>query len=389
MYMLLLAIIYLAFISLGLPDSLLGSGWPAMQIQLNVPLSYASILSIVTTCGTIISALSSDYLTNKYGTGKITVVSVGLTALGLFGYSIGNNFIILILFSLPYGLGAGAVDAALNNYVALHFKSKHMSFLHFFWGLGACFSPYIMSYALSMNNNWQRGYRIVSLVQIVITFILFISLPLWKKDINLNETQERNTLSIKEILKIKGVYYVLFGFLLYCVIESICFLWTSSYFVGHFLLSEQSAAKLGSLFYLGMTIGRLLNGFVADKYDDKTMIRIGILVAIIGVLMIVLSFNIVYLAIIGVVIAGIGCGPIFPSIIHSTPDNFGKENSQSIIGVQMACAYFGYAITPVVFGLLAQYVSISIYPYMLLLALILLFIMLEKLNIITSSKNDK
>lgn len=382
MFSLLLAIIYISFISLGLPDSLLGSAWPIMYRELSAPISYAGIISMIISGGTIISSLFSDKLTRKLGTGLITATSVFLTAAALFGFSVSNSFIMLCIFAVPYGLGAGAVDAALNNYVSLHYSSRHMSWLHCFWGVGASISPYIMGYAIGTGYGWKTGYSIVSVIQIVLTIFLFLSLPLWKKKTSVSPDSDdyEVPLSLMDALKIKGVVPVLITFFSYCAFESTCGLWASSYLVEHRGIDSQTAANFASLFYLGITLGRFLNGFIVDKLGDKTMIRIGGATMLTGILFIALPLNTSMTVLIGLMIAGLGAAPVYPSIIHSTPSNFGKQNSHAIIGIQMACAYVGSTFMPPVFGFIAENITIAIYPLYLVIFVILMLVMSETLN---------
>lgn len=376
MYSLLLALIYLAFISLGLPDSLLGSGWPVMHAELGVPVSYMGVVSMVISGGTIVSSLLSDKLTRKLGTGGVTVVSVFLTVLALLGFSFSTKFWMLIVFAVPYGLGAGAIDAALNNYVALHYKARHMSWLHCFWGVGTIVSPYIMSYAL-LHSTWTNGYRTVSCLQFAIAAVILVTLPLWKVN-KQTETESGETalLGIKGAFKIKGVPCLLLGFLAYCAAEATTMLWASSYLEGTRGISNEKAAAYGSLFFIGITTGRFLCGFISDKLGDNKMIRLGVSIALAGVVCIALPFTVT--AVVGFVIIGLGCAPVYPCIIHSTPDNFGAENSQGIIGIQMASAYVGSTFMPPVFGLIANYISLKLMPVYLAFFLILLFIMINK-----------
>lgn len=382
MVSLLIAVIYVAFISLGLPDSLLGSAWPVMQGELNVPLSFAGIVSMIISGGTVFSSLMSDRLTKKLGAGKVTTVSVALTAGALLGFSFSGSFWMLCLFAIPYGLGAGAVDAALNNFVALHYSSRHMSWLHCFWGVGAAVSPYIMSGALTSGAGWKSGYRIVSLIQIGLTAILFFSLPLWKKkegpEEKANKTERAK--SLREVLAIPNVGYVLLAFFGYCGMETTAGLWASSYLVMNRNVSGDTAAQFASFFFIGITAGRFLCGFVADKLGDKTLIRLGLSLITAGIVILWLPLGISQTALVGLIIIGFGCAPVYPSIIHSTPGNFGKENSQAIIGVQMASAYIGSTFMPPLFGLIAQHVNISLYPVYLLLFAVLMIVMTERLN---------
>lgn len=382
MYSFLLIIIYIAFISLGLPDSLLGSAWPVMYKEFNVPLSYAGIITMIIAGGTIISSLMSDRLTRKLGAGLVTAISVMMTAVALFGFSISGSFIALCLWAIPYGLGAGAVDAALNNYVALHFASRHMSWLHCFWGVGAAASPYIMSYYLTGGFGWSAGYRSISIIQGVLTAVLFISLPLWKRNAAVSNSNETPTaaLGFLQTLNIRGVKFVLVTFFGYCALESTAGLWASSYLVQHRGIDAETAAKFASLFYLGITFGRFLCGFVTEKFGDRRLIRFGIITAIIGIVMVGLPVGINTLALAGLVVIGLGCAPIYPSIIHSTPSNFGNENSQAIIGIQMASAYVGSTFIPPLFGLIAGYISIGTFPIYLLFFAALMLIMSERLT---------
>ncbi|TYQ16242.1 UNVERIFIED_CONTAM: fucose permease [Acetivibrio alkalicellulosi] len=382
MFSFLLIIIYIAFISLGLPDSLLGSAWPVMYQQLDVPMSYAGILTMIIAGGTIVSSLMSDKLTRKFGTGVVTAISVMMTAIALFGFSISNSFILLCLMAIPYGLGAGAVDAALNNYVALHYASRHMSWLHCFWGVGAAISPYIMSYSLTGGYGWNSGYRWVAILQIGLTTILFTSLPLWKR-INAIENKSENVataLSLLQALNIRGVKLILLTFFSYCALETTTGLWASSYLVEFRGIDSETAAKFASLFFIGITLGRFISGFVADKIGDKQLIRFGILIIISGVVLVWIPGTISLTALVGLVIIGLGCAPVYPSIIHSTPSNFGKENSQAIIGIQMASAYVGSTFMPPLFGIIADNVNIGLYPIYLAFFAILMIIMSELLN---------
>lgn len=383
---LLLSIIYLSFISLGLPDALLGSAWPSMYKEFNVAISYAGIISMIISAGTIISSLQSDRLTKKFGAGKITAFSVAMTAAALFGFSITHSYLFLCVWAIPYGLGTGSVDASLNNYVALHYESKHMSWLHCMWGIGATIGPYIMGYAIT-NNNWNAGYRYISIMQIVLTAILFFSLPLWNK--NDKENKEKintKTLSLIEIIKIKGAKEIMICFFCYCAIEATTGLWASSYLNIYKGVDIKTAASFGSLFYIGITIGRAISGFITMKLNDNQMIVLGESLILIGIiLMIIPAVNTVSL--IGFIITGLGCAPIYPSIIHSTPYNFGAENSQAIIGVQMASAYIGTLAMPPLFGYIANHISISLLPFYLILILALMFIM-HKLMIKKTIENE-
>lgn len=379
---LLLAVIYLAFISLGLPDSILGAAWPSMFENLNVPVSFAGIISMIISAGTIISSLFSDKLTRKIGAGKITAISVILTAISLFGFSISNSFWQLCLWSIPFGLGAGSIDAALNNYVALHYASRHMSWLHCMWGIGAATGPYIMGYALTAGHGWPTGYKIISLIQIILSAIIFISLPLWKNRTNEKteniDCSHKNTLSLVEIFKIPGAKQVLVMFFCYCALESTSGLWAASYLVLYRGVSPEIGASLATMFYTGITIGRGISGFLTIKLNDKQMIRLGQCLIFVGILALSLPFGKIS-SIVGFLIIGLGCAPIYPCIIHSTPTHFGEDKSQAIIGVQMASAYTGSCLMPPIFGLIANNITVALLPIFLLGFLVLMIFMYSSL----------
>jgi len=380
-YSLLLAIIYVAFISLGLPDSLLGSAWPAIYKQLEVPISYAGIITMIIAGGTVVSGLLSDRLTRKFGAGLVTATSVLMTAAALFGFSFSDSFISLCLWAVPYGLGAGGVDAALNNYVALHYASRHMSWLHCFWGIGATISPYIMGYSLTRGYGWNNGYRFVGILQIILTVILFASLLIWIKNKDNGKGRDANSkpLGLVQILKIRGVKLILVAFFCYCALESTAGLWASSYLVNYRNIDPEIAANFASLFYIGITFGRFVTGFFSDKIGDKLLIRYGIIIIMAGLILVGMPFGSNIPALTGIIVIGLGCAPVYPSIIHDTPSNFGKENSQAIIGVQMASAYVGSTFMPMIFGFVADNISIGLYPVYLFLFAVFMFLMTELL----------
>ena len=383
---LLLAIIYLAFISLGLPDSLLGSAWPVMHGALGVPVSWAGVISMIISGGTILSSLLSDSLTRRFGAGLVTAVSVALTAAALFGFSLSGAFWMLCLWALPYGLGAGAIDAALNNYVALHYSSRHMSWLHCFWGVGTSVSPFIMGAALSLSGSWQNGYRAVSLIQIALAVLMFATLPLWRVHRNAAAEGEEAAppVGLRGALQIPGVPAILLAFFAYCGAETTAGLWASSYLVAARGVDAGTAARFASLFYLGITGGRFLSGFIADRLGDKRMIRLGLAVMSAALLLIFLPLSARLPALCGLVLFGLGCAPVYPSVIHATPAHFGADRSQAIIGIQMAGAYVGSTLMPPLFGLLAGAASLRFYPLFLLLLLALLALMTERVNRICS-----
>lgn len=383
MFQLLLAIIYLAFISLGLPDSLLGSAWPTMYKEFSVPVSYAGVISMIIAIGTIVSSLQSDRLTKKLGTGKVTAISVLMTAIALFGFSISDSFMMLCLWAIPYGLGAGSVDASLNNYVALYYASRHMSWLHCMWGVGASLGPSIMGYALTGGQSWNMGYRYIAILQIALTIVLLLSLPLWKRQSSsssgmAHEKDQGQTLSLQQIVKIRGAKEVMIAFFCYCALEQTTGLWAGSYLVLHKGLSTETAASFASLFFIGITVGRALGGFLTMKLNDTQMIRLGEGVVLLGIVALLLPFG-KEMTLLGLILVGLGCAPIYPSIIHSTPEHFGKDKSQAMIGVQMASAYVGTCFMPPVFGLIANHINVSVFPLYLLVILGLMVMMYERM----------
>ena len=379
---LLLAIIYLSFISLGLPDALLGSAWPSMVHQFDVPLSFAGIVSGIISAMTVVSALQSDRLTKRLGSGLVTAISVGMTALALFGFSISDQFWMLCLWAVPYGLGAGSVDASLNNYVAIHYESRHMSWLHCMWGVGISIGPYIMSYALTNGMVWNTGYRVIFIMQIVLTLILVLSLPLWKKGKTDGSGEKGDkpakVLKLKEIIAIPGAKAVMVTFFCYCAIEQTAILWGASFMSISRGVSAEIAASFASLFCIGITIGRAISGFMTMKFSDPQMIRIGFGTILTGIVFLFIPLGSVP-ALVGLALIGLGCAPIYPCVIHSTPTHFGEQNSQAVIGVQMASAYVGTTLMPPLFGVIANTVSISLLPVYLLIILVGMFFMYEKL----------
>lgn len=382
---LLLTVIYVAFISLGLPDALLGSAWPSMYREFDVPLSYAGIISMIIAFGTIISSLQSDRLTKKIGTGKVTVISVAVTAVALLGFSFSHSFAMLCIWAIPYGLGAGSVDASLNNYVALHYESRHMSWLHCMWGVGATLGPYIMGLTLAYGAGWNGGYRWIGVLQLVLVTILVFSLPLWTQKANATEgtsnphMESKKILTLKEIIRIPGAKEVMLCFFCYCALEQTTGLWASSYLTLHKGVSPETAAGFASLFFIGITIGRALSGFATMKFNDTQMVRIGQVLIVVGVIAMLLPGTQMF-ALAGLVLIGLGCAPIYPCIIHATPSHFGAERSQAIIGVQMASAYIGTCLMPPLFGVLANTISIALLPLLLLGVLALMVVMHELLS---------
>lgn len=389
---LLLAVIYVAFISLGLPDAVLGAAWPTMSVDLGAPISWAGGISMTISAGTIVSALLSDRMTLRFGAGKVTAVSVALTALALFGFSVAPNYWVLILLAIPYGLGAGGVDAALNNYVAIHYESRHMSWLHAMWGIGALTGPYIMGFALGTGQGWSWGYRYISILQVALTAVLIFSLPLWKKrsEVKTGEVsgesdgtannETRKPLSVRGVLAIRGAKEILVMFFCYCALESTAMLWGSSYMVLGKGIDKTTAAMWASLFCIGITVGRLASGFLTMKFNDPTMIRLGQALVLTGIVSMLLPLPYNIGTIVGLMIIGLGCAPIYPCVIHSTPAYFGEDKSQAIVGMQMACAYVGSMCMPPVFGLIAQHISVLWFPLYMFVFLVLMVIMHESLR---------
>ena len=377
---LLLALIYISFISLGLPDSLLGSAWPVLHDEISVPISYAGIISATISAGTILSSLFSDRLLHRFGAGLVTAVSGTLAALGLFGFSVSGQFWMLMLWAIPYGLGAGGVDAILNNYVALHYKAQHMSWLHCTWGVGASVSPYIMSFALVKLKSWSRGYLIVAVIQAVLSVIIFSSIPLWRKgrtdsDAAMNENKAK-PLTLRQLFAVKGAIECFLMFFCYCSIELTASLWASTYFVEKWGFSPEAAAGYVSMFYIGITSGRFINGILAMKLGDRFLIRMGTAIMAVGTALLFLPLYSV-LALVGLIVIGLGCAPIYPCVIHMTPDVFGADKSQAMIGVQMAFGYIGFLSTPPLFGVIAENIAISLLPPFLFVFLVCMFVMHE------------
>lgn len=378
MFHLLLAIIYLSFISLGLPDGLLGAAWPTIYPELSVPVSYAGILFAIISGGTVVSSLLSDRLTFRLGTGRVTAISVCMTAAALFGFASSDSYWMLCLWAIPYGLGAGSVDASLNNYVALHYTSRHMSWLHCMWGIGATVGPYIMGAVLSGGGHWSGGYRTVGFIQLVLTAVLFLSLPLWKGRPQTEEGGAARPLPLKEVIAIPGAKQIMVTFFCYCALEQSAALWASSYLALYKGVPADTAAFFASMFFIGITAGRALNGFLTLKFTDTQLIRMGQGVTLTGICAMLLPLG-QGASIAGLILIGLGCAPIYPCVIHSTPAHFGAEHSQALIGVQMASAYIGNCLMPPLFGLIANHIHVALLPVYLLLILGLMVWMHEKM----------
>ncbi len=371
-----LVIIYFAFISLGLPDSLLGSTWPAMRLDLNAPISMAGVLSMFISGCTIISSLNSARLIHRFRTSRITLVSVLLTAVALMGYSFSPSIIWLFFLAIPLGLGAGAIDSGLNHFVALHYKAKHMNWLHCFWGIGATTGPVIISYFLKENNNWRGGYRSISMIQFLLVLIMFIALPKWKiveADTSSSNQKEEKMISNRDALKIRGAKWAVLTFILYCGVEMTTGLWSSTYLTLNRGLSASTAAAFVSLYYVGITAGRGLGGFLTMKFKPNTLIIGGCILSICSMILYVLPLPAICSAI-ALVMIGFGFAPVFPNMLQETPVRFGKKASQTMIGLQMGCAYLGSTFVPLLFGFLADKIGSFLLPYFLLTVALFLFI---------------
>jgi fucose permease len=378
----LLVIIYIAFISLGLPDSILGAAWPAMYPALRVPVSGAGVVSMIIAAGTIVSSLLSGRTVRRLGTGMVTLVSVGMTAVALLGFSFSGAFWMLCLWAVPLGLGAGSVDAALNNFVALHYPSRHMNWLHCFWGVGATAGPLVMGYCLSGGLLWGAGYRVIGLAQAALVVALAFSLPLWKKaraETQSAEEGPKQTIGIRQALKLPGAKLMMPAFFCYCGVEATTGLWIASYLVLVRGAAEDRAARFASIFYLGITAGRFVSGLVSDRLGNRAMVRIGQAVILCGVALI-LIFTQTGLVLAGIVLLGLGCAPVFPALLHETPANFGKKNSQALMGMQMASAYIGTTLMPPLFGLIANTLTIGLLPAFVLLLAAGMLVLTESAN---------
>lgn len=365
----LLVLIYLAFIGLGLPDSLLGAAWPQLRIDIGAPLSGAGMVSMIVTAGTIVSSLVSARVIRRFGTGKVTAISTALTAAALLGYAFAPAYWWLCIMAIPLGLGAGAVDAALNNFVALHYKAHHMSWLHCFWGLGATAGPILLSVFLARPQGWRTGIRSIGLLQLALVAVLTFSLPLWrkvteKKEIGSDATSE--PISNREALRLRGLPAALLTFFCYCGAELGCGLWASSFLVASRGVAPAQAAGWVSLYYAGITAGRFFSGFAMHRLTCPAMIRLGGLTSLAGCVMLVLPLPTVFSAV-ALVLIGLGCAPVYPCMIHETPARFGEANSQTAMGLQMATAYCGSTLMPPLLGLLAQLVSVTVFPWFLMI----------------------
>ncbi len=394
----LLLIIYLAFISLGLPDSILGAAWPAMRPDFGAPLETAGYLFMTVAGGTIISSLVSGKVLKRFGTGKVTVVSVLMTAAALLGFYFAPSVAWLLVCAIPLGLGAGAVDAGLNDYVATHYQAHHMSWLHCFWGVGATLGPIIMAQFILEENAWRSGYLVISILQFTLVIILLFTLPLWNRvtkssKITLIEEEEAakitpNGEDVKDAkpLQIKGVKLALASFLFYCSVEATVGLWGSSFLVNVKDLSPATAAKWVSFYYAGITLGRLITGFITFKMTNRTLIQVGQIIALTGAIILVIPLPSLF-SLIGFIIVGLGLAPIFPCMLHETPTRFGKQHSQTIMGYQMAVAYTGTTFMPPLLGFVASQTTIGIFPVCVAMFIFAMLLSSEKLNSLLKNKH--
>lgn len=378
----LLVIIYISFISLGLPDSLLGSAWPIMQTDLSSTFSIAGYISMTVCVGTVISSLLSNRLAARFGTGRVTLISVAMTSLALVGYSFAPNALMLFIMAIPLGLGAGSVDSVLNNFVALYYEPKHMSWLHCFWGIGATAGPAIMSLFLLSEGGWRKGYIVISMIQFILALILLAALPLWQKHSEneiVEDQSKESVISNREAFRIPYVKLALVSFVFFCALELTTGLWSSSYLVTVKGLSASDAARWAAYFYAAITVGRFVSGFLSIKISGAYLIKVGQLICIAGTVMLMLPLP-VYFSMVGIVLLGLGTAPIFPSMLHETPNRFGAAASGAIIGLQMAFGYIGSTIFPPLFGTIASVTSLKLFPYFLLICTLILFISSELLQ---------
>jgi len=386
----LLVIIYLAFISLGLPDALLGSSWPAMRVELGAPLSMAGILAMFISGCTIISSLGSSYMINRFKTSRVTIFSVALTAIALLGYSFAPSTLWLFFLALPLGLGAGAIDSGLNNFVALHYKAKHMSWLHCFWGIGATAGPFLMSIFLNNNNNWRGAYRSISFIQIALFIAMLFTLPLWKVIENNTNTLSKQcdkSYSNRDALKAHGAKWSLLVFICYCSVEITTGLWSSSYLSEYKNVSAATAAGIVSLYYASITVGRALTGFLTMKFKNDTLILSGTLLSIFGIIIYMLPLPVFYSAF-ALILIGLGFAPIFPCMLHQTPERFGKTASQTMMGLQMGSAYVGSTFMPLIFGFLAGNFNTALLPYYLFIISIFMLIATKKISMVKFNESE-
>ncbi|NQX46314.1 MFS transporter [Paenibacillus tritici] len=394
-----LIIIYLAFISLGLPDSMLGAAWPIIRLDFGAPVETAGLLSMIVVAGTIISSLASGMVLKRLGTGMVTFISVAVTALALLGFSYSSSVLWVAVLALPLGLGAGSIDTGLNNYVATHYKAHHMSWLHCFWGIGAMLGPILMSRYIANGESWRTGYFAVSMIQFALVVLLFFSLPLWKKAGKSSSTQAAETLAEVDsgpgaapaagnVLRIKGVKLAMITFLFYCGVEATVGLWGSSYLVNVKGIAPATAAGWVSLYYGGITAGRLITGFITFRFSNRTLIRGGLVISMAGALLLALPLPAVF-SLVAFILIGLGSAPIFPCMLHETPARFGQENSQRIMGYQMALAYTGGAFLPPLLGWAAARSTFMILPPVMIGYIILMMLSSEQINRMMNKRQEE
>ncbi len=365
---LLLLVIYLAFIGLGVPDSLLGTAWPVIYPEFSVPMSFASIVSILISCATMISSMNSARIIRRFGTGRVTAFSTLLTAAALFFYSFTGSFWFMCVLAIPLGLGAGCVDAALNNYVSLHYSARVMSFLHCFYGIGVMASPYIMSTVISSEAGWRGGYRTASLIQLLIGLTALVTLPLWKKahgEESIEAEKHMAVLPMRQTLRIPGALLTCLAFLSFCAIESVCGNWSATYMVTYKQVAPEQAALATMFFYMGLALGRLLSGLVANRLKPWQIIFISMGLLNASLLLLILPGS-ALLSIIALLLVGLGVGPLYPNFNYLTPHHFGAAQSQSVMGMQMTFASIGVIGAPALCGVLGQWLGMWIFPVYLL-----------------------
>ncbi len=390
MMILLLIVIYVAFIGLGLPDSLFGPAWPAIYQQFNIPVSFQAFVTMTTTICTILSSIFSSRVINKFGTRNVVVLSTLLTVLGLLGYYLSNSFWLLIISAIPLGIGAGAIDSALNNYVAIHYKRVHMNFLHCFYGIGVTLSPYIISMALSEDNNWKKGYLIAFFIQLGICLILVLSMPLWNKVENKNISSSFNTVSIPFFKMIRTPIIVTAGliFFFYCGVELTTGHWSASFLVNAKNINPDQAAALVGLFYGGLALGRFVSGLVSSKLSSFKLVFTGELILLIASILFILPFSGYIYVGVALFLVGFGCGPIFPNMAAITPTYYGEKYSQSIMGIQMSLAYTSAITISPLFGIIGEKISFNIFPYYLLVLTIILVSLTFTIRILYKNRKE-
>lgn len=365
----LLVVIYIAFIGLGIPDSLFGTAWPAIYSEFSLPISFGSFVTVIISCGTVISSLMSSKIINRFGTNKVSAFSTLLTALSLFGFSISPNIWTMCILAVPLGIGAGAIDIALNNYVALHYTAKDMSFLHCFYGIGVSVSPYILSLVIDGKYGWRGGYKIAFAIQIIITLILLFSLPIWKKAHPAQQAssdEKPKTLTFLQTLKIPGVKFMCCLFITSCAIESCCGALGSTFLVEYKHLTEEAAAKIVMIYYIGMTVGRFLSGVFSSKFHSWQIVKAGEAILGTALLLMFLPFGAAVSAV-AMFLIGLGNGPLFPNFNYLAPESFGSDVSSSVIATQMSSAYIGIMLAPALCGICGQVFGMAIFPFYLLI----------------------